>query len=57
MPKKVKFPQKETEIAEIDGPGFDKSLVNEEFDGVFMVVTMKDGSSHTRKHQRECPWV
>ena len=55
MPKKFTFPQSETEIADIQ-PGFNADLVDEKYDGVYMIVTKKDGSQHTRKHQRQCDW-
>jgi len=55
MAKKIKFPQKETEIAETK-LDFEKNLVDEEHDGVFMVVTKKDGSRTTSRHMRRCTW-
>ena len=55
MPKKIKFPQKETEIADVE-VGFDVNLVDEKYDGVFMAMTMKDGRVKTLRHQKLCPW-
>jgi len=52
----VKFDQVDTKIAEIE-TGYDPSIADEEKDGLFEKITYKDGSSHTRMHIRECPWV